>query len=224
MLRPSPRLLLPALLLLAGLPALAAPPPRPPTGPATGPALVGLPPPQAVNLAVRARAELDSAEALLSQVQDAELRGRIAERLARSRALLLEIEGQPAGVSVVLPFRDGVVVVPGGTVPDAASPPRPKADPRGIAPADFDALLASVAGNSFASQQLKLLRAGSAGQAFTVAQVMALMRCFSFGRDQVEAALMLHPKVVDPENWPQVYGVFTFSTDATRLQERLAGG
>ncbi len=34
---------------------------------------------------------------------------------------------------------------------------------------------------------------------------------------------MLHPKVVDPENWPQVYGVFTFSTDATRLQERLAG-
>lgn len=217
--RPSPRLL-PALLLLAGLPALAAPPPRPPTGPA----VVGLPPPQAVNLAVRARAELDSAEALLSQVQDAELRGRIAERLARSRALLLEIEGQPAGVSVVLPFRDGVVVVPGGTVPDAGLPPRPKADPRGIAPEDFDALLASVSGNSFASQQLKLLRAGASGQAFTVAQVMALMRCFSFGRDQVEAALMLHPKVVDPENWEQVYSVFTFSTDATRLQERLAGG
>ena len=194
--------------------ALAAPP-----DPALAVPVVQTPPPQALNLAAQARTQLDAASALLTQVEDEALQRRIARKLENTRALLLQIEGLPGGVGVVVPTRDAVVVVGGGRVAD-----RPSAAGRRLRPlsdAEFDDLAAEVADTAFSSQQLKALRTGTRDRGVTVRQVMELMGLFSCGRDQVEAAAMLHDHVVDPDRWSLVYGVFKFTSDAEALRARV---
>lgn len=185
------------------------------------------PPPQALVVSSQVRAELDAAEAMLSQVDDPALRARVVGRLDAARSLLLRLEEFEAGVGVVIPHRDGVIALGSGTIPDGrVAGDRARADRHRGARArmtdrDFEALAAQISDNSFSSQQLKLLRSGTRDRTVTTAQVMTLMGLFSFGRDQVEAAAHLHAKVADPENWYRVYSVFKFSTDADRLRERV---
>ena len=42
-----------------------------------------------------------------------------------------------------------------------------------------------------------------------------------FEKDKVEAAVLLHPHVVDPENWFQVYGAFDFDANKRKVRERV---
>jgi len=202
-----------ALALVACLAAFAAPPAR------VTP-IVQTPPPHAMNLAAQARANLDAAEALLGQADDPAVQRRIARKLAAARALLLEIEGLPGGVGVVVRTGDAVVVVGGDRVSTTPVHPMDRGRPP-LTDAEFDSLLAAINETSFSSQQLKALRSGTLDRGVTTSQVMELMGVFTFGRDQVEAAATLHDHVVDPERWPRVYTVFKFTSDADALRARV---
>lgn len=195
--------------------AQAAPPP-----PASAVPVVATPPPQVLNHAAAARTQLDTAQALLSQVEDPDLRARLDRHLASAREHLLRIEGLSDGVSdglsVVVPHRDGVVVVGDRTLHGAPA----RRGPAASGPV-FAQILAAAGESGLSSQQLKALRAASRDHRLTVAQVMEVMGLFTFGRDQVEAAAMLHDQVVDPDNWHRVYTVFKFSTDADKLRTRV---
>lgn len=187
--------------------------------------LVQAPPPETLVVSAQVRDELDAAEAMLSQVEDAALRARVLARLDSARSLLLRLERLPGGVGVVVPHRDGVVVIPGGTVPDRAQEPPTLGRSRApLTDAEFDRLAADLNATSFSSQQLKQLRAATQDRAVTVDQVVFLLGCFSFGRDQVEAAAALHARVSDRGNWNRVYSVFKFTSDADRLRERVGDG
>lgn len=206
----------PTLALMACLSAAAAPP----VVPVGVTPIVQTPPPHAMNLAAQARANLDAAEALLGQASDPAVQRRIARKLAAARALLLEIEGLPGGVGVVVRAGDAVVVVGGGRVATQPVHPLDRGRPP-ISDTDFASLLASVNETSFSSQQLKALRSGTLDRGVTTSQVMELMGLFTFGRDQVEAAAMLHDHVVDREQWHRVYTVFKFTSDADSLRARV---
>lgn len=200
--------------LLLPLVVEAAPPPAVP--------VVQAPPPETLVVSAQVRDELDAAEAMLSQVEDAALRARVLARLDAARSLLLRLERLPGGVGVVVPHRDGVVVVPGGTVPDRARVPPASGRFRvPLTDAEFDRLGADLNATSFSSQQLKQLRTATQDRSVTVDQVVSLLGFFSFGRDQVEAAAALYAHVADPSSWNRVYSVFKFSTDADRLRERV---
>ena len=92
--------------------------------------------------------------------------------------------------------------------------------PVAVSPEEFSRIRRAVAAESFADDQLAVLRSASQGRRFTTAQVSAVMELFSFSDDKVDAAAMLYPQVVDPHNWYTVYDALTFSSDKDMLRKR----
>lgn len=92
--------------------------------------------------------------------------------------------------------------------------------PVAVSPEEFSRIRSAVAAESFSDDQLAVLRSASQGRRFTSAQVSTLMRQFSFSDDRIEAAVMLYPRVADPQNWYTVYDALTFSSDKEELRKR----
>lgn len=90
-----------------------------------------------------------------------------------------------------------------------------------MSPADFQSLRRAVERASFDSNRIGLVTEAARHSAFTVAQVIDLMKVCSFENTKIEVAAMLYPVVVDPENWYRVYSVLSFSSSHTTLQERI---
>ncbi len=133
----------------------------------------------------------------------------LSARLARI-ALTPIVAAPPPTVVVVDPTPRGapdVVVVDAGPVACSAG--------------DHVRLLAAVESESFADAKLIILRDAAAYKWFTVDQVVAFMGAMTFGKDKVEAAAMLHPRVLDLENWYRVYGVLTFDSEKQELRKRV---
>ncbi|MFT5683546.1 MAG: hypothetical protein ACI8RZ_004478 [Myxococcota bacterium] len=91
--------------------------------------------------------------------------------------------------------------------------------PVATSPQELARIRGAVAAESFSDDQLAVLQAASHGRRFTAAQVMTLMSQFSFSDDRIDAAVMLYPQVVDPQNWYTVYGALTFSSDKAKLRQ-----
>jgi hypothetical protein len=100
------------------------------------------------------------------------------------------------------------------------APPEPAVQP--MAAEAFDALIASLKAESFAKGKVRLVREAAAHHAFSVAQVKRVMKQFSFADGKVEAAALMHPKLVDPESFFQVYGQLKFESDKRKLRQRIA--
>lgn len=99
--------------------------------------------------------------------------------------------------------------------------PTPPPGPLVTAPDELARIQGAIEQASFSKDKLAVLRSASRERAFTSEQVLTLVRGFSFGNDKVEAAALLHPKVVDPENWYVVYGAFDFESDKRKLRQRI---
>ncbi len=94
------------------------------------------------------------------------------------------------------------------------------AQPSVTSPEELSRIRRAVDAESFADDQLAVLRSASHGRRFTSAQVVVLMEAFNFSDDRIEAADMLYPQVVDLQNWYTVYGALTFSSDKDELRQR----
>ncbi len=134
----------------------------------------------------------------------------LSVRLARV-ALTPSVAPPPRTVVVVDPTPHGapdVVVVDAGSVACSAG--------------EHGRLLAAVQNEAFSEAKLLVLRDAAAYSWFTVDQVVAFMGAMTFGKDKVEAATLLHPRVIDLENWYRVYGMLTFDSEKQELRERVA--
>jgi hypothetical protein len=87
---------------------------------------------------------------------------------------------------------------------------------------DLDLLERAVKDATFTQDKLERIRSAMRGRTLTVAEVRRAMTWFSFGKDKVEVAALLHPHVIDPENWFQVYAGFTFESDKRALRRRVS--
>lgn len=102
-------------------------------------------------------------------------------------------------------------------IPEVWYPPEPVI----TTPAELAAIRRAVQQATFDKDKLATLRGASRDRAFTVAQVRGLLDLFTFGKDKIQAAEMLHPLVVDLENWFQVYAAFEFESDRRKLRQRV---
>ena len=151
---------------------------------------------QANRLVAEARAELAEIQSLIPAAR-------------RNPSVLRRIEAESHDLSRTLASLDR-------TVDNMRTPPAPRV----VSSSELHQIERSINRESFSDDQLAVLRSASRGRYFTSAQVLQLMRGFSFDDDKVEAAVILFPRVVDQQNWYTVYGGLTFSSDKTALRRR----
>ena len=82
-------------------------------------------------------------------------------------------------------------------------------------------LIGALRQEPFDDDRLAVLRDIARGRAFTSAQVERFLRNLTFDDAKVEAAVMLHGQVVDPQNWYQIYDAFTFGSSRNEVRRRV---
>lgn len=78
---------------------------------------------------------------------------------------------------------------------------------------DFSNLINRINGESFADDQLRVLRTAAKNHDFKVSQIVRIINCFDFSEDQINALSIAYPGCVDPENNYEILDAFTFSND-----------
>lgn len=100
-------------------------------------------------------------------------------------------------------------------------PPRVVVGPTPMTPATFATLHRSVAGQSFGSDKLVILRSALRENFVAVEQARALMGEFMVSRDRLDALRLLWPRVVDRENGYRFYEDFVFASEKNAVQAIL---
>lgn len=128
----------------------------------------------------------------------------------------------PSGHVVAVPAYHApppVVVVPSpGIRPPHAPPPPLIVAPAAMDAARFSGLLSAIEREPFSDDQLDILRSVSRHELFTVAQLGRIMDELAFSSDRVEAARLLRPRIIDPENAWMLNEHLIFSSDKQEVQ------
>jgi len=95
---------------------------------------------------------------------------------------------------------------------------------RGLSPERFQEVVAAMTSVSFSEGRMQQLQAELKDQRLTADQTWSLVELFDFSRDRVEALVFLHPKIVDPENFPVLLGGLKFESDRETVRSRLGLG
>jgi hypothetical protein len=140
-------------------------------------------------------------------------------------ALIAETE-DPALEQQLLSIFAHLVAAQGPPAPEPTPVPAPVVASAGPAPTagpactlqEFDDLRKSVEEQAFSRDKIALVEKASSRLHFNVEQVVGLLDELDFGSDKVEAAAILHPKLVDPQDFDQVYDALPFDTDRQALK------
>lgn len=87
---------------------------------------------------------------------------------------------------------------------------------------DFRNLVSNVRNESFADNQINIIKVAVRTNRFTVNQIIQLLNTFSFGEDKLEALEILYPRVTDPENAYNIPNAFTYSEDKQQATEIIS--
>lgn len=158
---------------------------------------------------------LDRIERINAKGQKDRKRIRRAVRQARKRASRYVVIDQAP------PAPPATVPAPPPPPPAPGYEPAPDPGPQIISRRAFKRLLRSVKGKSFPKERLAAIREAAKYNSFTVRQVVRLIGACTFESTKVDVAVMLHPYVVDVENWFEVYDAFTFPSSRKKVQRRL---
>ncbi len=102
-----------------------------------------------------------------------------------------------------------------------AAPAAADTTKKAVTDADFQKFLAALKKEAFDSGKLPLLKDYAKGNYFTCEQAAKIVREFAFSDGQTQAAITLHPRLVDPANFFEVLGVFTFDSDKKKVRDAL---
>lgn len=86
---------------------------------------------------------------------------------------------------------------------------------------EFSKLMASMKSSSMDEGKLAFVRVIAHGRSFRCDQASQLLKEFTFDADRVHAAVALHPRLSDPQNFYRVLEVFTFDTGRQAVLKRL---
>jgi len=92
---------------------------------------------------------------------------------------------------------------------------------RGLSAERFQQVVAAITSVSFSEGRMQELRAELAGERLTASQAWALVELFDFSRDRVEALVLLHPQIIDPENFGALLAGLKFESDRETVRSRL---
>ena len=92
---------------------------------------------------------------------------------------------------------------------------------RGLTAERFQEVVAAITSVSFSEGRMQKLRAQLKDETLTSSQAWALVELFKFSRDRVEALVLLHPQIVDPENFSALLSGLKFESDRETVRSRL---
>lgn len=98
-------------------------------------------------------------------------------------------------------------------------PPQPVVYP--MAPPQFSSLRRAIQSESFSANKLRVLEQATTAHYFICAQVNEVLNDFAFSQDKLQAARLLKPRILDPENKFKLYEAFTFPNDKEELKRIL---
>lgn len=128
----------------------------------------------------------------------------------------------PAGQAAhVRPYEPppAVVVVPSpGIRPPHPPPPPVIYGPRPMEAERFAMLISAVDHEPFSDDKLDIIQSAARNELFTIAQLGRLMDELAFSSDRVEAARLLRPRIIDPENAWMLSEHLVFSSDKEAVQ------
>ena len=162
--------------------------------------------------------ELGGIEDLIEASDRPAVRKELHHRVNELDGLLVEL--RRVGADLINLATEPVIVVREGPVAlqrPRSHPPMPMA----CDSADFDRVKQAVQGEAFADDQLRVLRSALAGRYFNVEQIKQMMGVFAFGEQKIEAAALMRDRLVDPQNWYQVYSALSFDSEKDELRQRV---
>jgi hypothetical protein len=86
---------------------------------------------------------------------------------------------------------------------------------------ELETVKSRVQAESYADEQLALIKTVASTSYFTADQVVSLMKLCSYDDTRVEVAAALYPRVIDSQNWYLVYDGLTYSSSKKTLRERI---
>jgi hypothetical protein len=140
--------------------------------------------------------DLREAKGLTAGIQDKKVRARMEDLIAQMEKRCDDLQKQVAGLN-----------------------PTPARTP--VNDAELARFVKALQAEAFDDKKLPLLKDYARGNYFSSAQAAMLVKQFVFGKGQGEAAILLHPRLVDPANFYQVLGVFTFDADKDKVRQAL---
>ena len=102
----------------------------------------------------------------------------------------------------------------------AAQSPTPATMP--LPAADLERLVAGLKKEPFDEGKLTFVENFAARRPLSCQQAATLLRCFTFDEGRVKAVKLLYPKLLDPQNFHDVLGVFVF--DRSKAEARKSVG
>ncbi|MBI5607745.1 MAG: DUF4476 domain-containing protein [Deltaproteobacteria bacterium] len=106
--------------------------------------------------------------------------------------------------------------------PQAVPPPPPPPPPQALTHERFDQFAARLKHAAFTKAQIAAVQDEiHAGSWFNCRQVIAVMEIVTFADPQVHVATMMWPRVVDPQNFPEVLAALTFESQRDKLRKNL---
>lgn len=101
-----------------------------------------------------------------------------------------------------------------------APAPRPTFAP--ASKRDMDQIMTALRGAHFRDDQMRVVRRASEHHYFTARQAVRVAKQLSFSSDQVQALVMMYPRLVDPENEHALYASLPYASDRRALEEQIA--
>lgn len=147
---------------------------------------------------------LDSVQLRLKELQDDMLRQDVGSSI--------QMDAGTDGFSFQMNVNENRPIAP---------PPPPEIGPQPMNSAQFSSLTGAINSEAFGDGKLRTLQSASSGSFFTSQQAKSLVSLYTFGDDKIEAAVMLYPRVLDPENFYIVYGAFNFESEKEEVRQRL---
>ncbi len=135
----------------------------------------------------------------------------------------VQVGGPGSSLSINLTVSDPGMQEPPPPVVIAPPPPPPPLQPAPVTmpPAAFATLRGAIQTESFSDGKLRVLRSALDAHRLNVQQAAQLLPLFDFSSDRVEAAVAIYPRLVDPENFFQLYGGFDFESDKEAVRKQL---
>ena len=134
----------------------------------------------------------------------------------------VQVGGPGASLNINLTVTD--VGEPGPPIPPVTTAPAPpplQPALRTMPPAAFATLRGAIQTESFSDGKLRVLRGALDAHMLDVAQAKQLLPLFDFSSDRIEAAVAIHPRLVDPQNFYELYGSFDFDSDKEEVRKKL---
>lgn len=166
-------------------------------------------------------AELDALERLLADAPGAHPRGHHKQGRSHRRA-----RHERAVAAQLAEIRARMKALHRTVAEAPPVPRRPKVRPRPAPPkamssAQLRRLTRAIDDARFRDDQRAVVRRAIRYNHFTSRQARVIAQQFAFSDDKVAVLTALHPRVIDPENFEQVFAELRFSSDRRQLDQNL---